>query len=139
MTSSNTLPHHPVYYYYFVKRKKERRNAKISSHILHSLDGLPAIPHALGQALEHRDRIVPSDTRIRNADALFQTGRSLGWDLLVSLKKIGFDHDADNGSLACAELLSNVRGDQRLVAVVFGRVSCKIDALAEYFKKRANL
>jgi hypothetical protein len=76
-----------------------------------------------GKVLEDRDCVLPVDACIRDANAALETGRTLSRDLLVALVDVGLDHDADNGSLALAQLVGNGLGNLGLVVVVLLRVA----------------
>lgn len=80
---------------------------------------LPPRPHRLSKLLQHLNRRLPANTRIRNTDALLEVLGSFGRDLLAAFIDVGLDHDADDGGLAGAELLADGEGDFRLVGVVF--------------------
>lgn len=84
---------------------------------------LSALSHSGGEILEHRDRRLPVDTRISDADAPFQAGGALWWYFLVALVDIRLDHDASDGHLALAQLVANHLGDLGLIAVVLAGVA----------------
>lgn len=84
---------------------------------------LPPCPDGLRKLLEDLHRRIPIDTGVRDADALLQRGGAFGRDFLVAFVDVGFDHDADDGRFAFAELIADRLRHVRLVAVVFVRVA----------------
>ena len=80
-------------------------------------------PDSLGQLLQHHDRRIPVDTRVRDTHTFLETCRPLRRDFLVSLVQMRFDHHTDDGGFTSAKLVSNNLGYFGLVAVVFERVS----------------
>ena len=60
---------------------------------------------------------------VGDADSLLQGAGALGRDLLVALVDVGFDHEADNSSLAFSNLLGDDAGHLGLVLVVLLRVA----------------
>lgn len=80
---------------------------------------LPPGSNPLGELLKDLHRRIPIDASVRDADTLLQRSGAFGWDFLIALVDVGFDHDADNGRLAFAELVADRLRHVRLVAVVF--------------------
>lgn len=80
---------------------------------------LPPRAHRVRQSFQHVDRGVPSDARIRDADALFEARGAFGRHFLAAFVQVGFDHDADDAGFAGADLGGDGLGDEGLVAVIF--------------------
>lgn len=78
-----------------------------------------ALCNSSSKVLQHTNRGLPVNTSIGNRDTLLQAAGALRRDLLVTLVDVGLDHDTDDASLAGADLVGHVLGDERLVAVVF--------------------
>lgn len=78
---------------------------------------------SVGQLLQHLHRGAPVDAGVGDADAALEARGTIGWDLLVALVKVRFDHDADDAVLAFAELVTDDLCDLGLVLVVFLRVA----------------
>ena len=87
---------------------------------------LPALLDGRSEVLEDADCAFPVNASVSDGDTLLEGSRTLGRDLLVALVDVGLDHDTDNASLAVADLVSNVAGDNGLVAVVLARVACVV-------------
>lgn len=85
----------------------------------------PALCNSSSKVLEHGYCGVPVNASIGDGDALLETARALGGDLLVALVDVGFDHDTDDAGLAVTDLVRDILGDLGLVAVVLVRVACK--------------
>jgi hypothetical protein len=69
------------------------------------------------KVLKNSDGAFPVDAGVGNGNALQTTG-PLGGHLLVALVDVGLDHDTDNARLSVADLVRDVLGNNRLVAVV---------------------
>jgi hypothetical protein len=78
-----------------------------------------AISDCRSKVFQDLDGGFPVDARISDTDSFLKSGWSLGWDLLVAFINIGFDHDTDDGGLACAKLFCDDCCYFRLVSVVF--------------------
>jgi hypothetical protein len=78
----------------------------------------PPLGDSRREVLESVNGALPVDASVGDGDTLFQTTRALGWDLLIALVDVGFDHDTNDASLAVADLVGNVLGYEGLVAVV---------------------
>ena len=85
---------------------------------------LPPRPNSLSKLLQDLHGRLPIDARVRNTDALLQRGGAFGGHFLIAFIDVGFDHDADDGRFAFAELVADRLRHDRLVAVVFVRVAC---------------
>lgn len=70
------------------------------------------------ELLKDFDSGFPADAGVCDADAFLELGGSFGGDFLVAFVDVGFDHHADNGGFAFADLIPNDLGDFGLVAVV---------------------
>ena len=98
----------------------------MSVHSIHSLtkfDSFPSLPHARGQFFQNINGHFPVYARVRDADTFFQCGWALGGHFLVAALDVGFDHDTDDSSFACAELRGDGGSDFRLVKVIFEGVT----------------
>lgn len=70
------------------------------------------------KVLKNSDGAFPVDAGVGNGDALLQTTGPLGGHLLVPLVDVGLDHDTDDARLPVTDLVRDVLGNNRLVAVV---------------------
>ena len=85
----------------------------------------PALGNSGRKVLKRGDSCVPVDASVGDGDALLKAARTLRRHFLVALVDVGLDHDADDGSLALAELLGDGGGYLGLVAVVLVGVTWK--------------
>ena len=85
----------------------------------------PALGNSGRKVLKRGDSCVPVDASVGDGDALLKAARTLRRHFLVALVDVGLDHDADNASLAVADLFGDVGGDLGLVAVVLVGVTWK--------------
>lgn len=74
--------------------------------------------NTISEVLQDLDGGLPVNAGVSDADTLAQAGGTLGGNLLVTLVDVGLNHNTDDGILALTELVRDLLGDQRLVAVV---------------------
>ena len=80
-------------------------------------------PYSIGQLFEHLGSRVPIDAGVCDTDTLLEACRSFWRDFLVAFVDIRFDHDADNGGLALAELVPYCLCYLRLVLMILQGVA----------------
>lgn len=92
---------------------------------------LPSGAHGRCEVFENGDGVLPVDAGISDTDTLLQRRGAFLRDLLVAFVDVGLNHDANDGALSLAELLSDYGSDLGLVLVVLLGVACA-DRVSEY-------
>lgn len=108
----------------------------VSIAVWRTINHLSAIPDSSSKVLKNGDGVVPVNASISDADTLLQGGWAFGRYLLVALIDVGLNHDANDGSLALAELISNDLSNLGLVAVVLIGVACMCQGAAYVMSTR---
>lgn len=85
---------------------------------------LTSLSNSRSQVFQDIDGIVPVNARICDTDPLLQSGWSLGWNFLVALIDVRFNHDTNDRSLSGFQLVTNNLGNLGLISVIFVRVTC---------------
>jgi len=92
---------------------------------IHTIGGLPSRSHRRSELSQYHDSVFPVNAGIRNTDALLQSRRSLGRNILAALIEIALDHDASDETFTSGNLSGNRVCDLGLIIVILHRIAMR--------------